>query len=103
MHRGRAIPTLASLQEPVAAVRYRQSKERSNLDLKDDRGNFILIFDLISDYFNFNFGLNEVTWPLRIHHQPLPVVDYFASFFLFLNFIFIIFSIFFFFGFYFDR
>lgn len=51
VHRGRVIPTLASLQEPVAAVRYRQSKERSNLDLRDDRGNFILIFDLILDYF----------------------------------------------------
>lgn len=41
VHRGRTIPTLASMQEPVAAVRYRQSKERSNLDLKsDDRGKF---------------------------------------------------------------
>lgn len=49
VHRGRTIPTLASMQEPIAAARYRQSKERSNMDMKgDDRGkrffaNFILL------------------------------------------------------------
>lgn len=39
VHRGRAIPTLASMQEPLVPARLRQSKEKSNNDTKaDERG-----------------------------------------------------------------
>lgn len=49
VHRGRIIPTLASMQEPIASTRYRQSKERSNMELKtDDRGKRIQIKHIFS-------------------------------------------------------
>lgn len=45
VHRGRTIPTLASMQEPLPAVRSKQSKERSSIDLKgEERGNFFLFY-----------------------------------------------------------
>lgn len=60
VHRGRTIPTLASMQEPVAAVRYRQSKERSNMDLKsDDRGNFCFCFDDIFCFWCYYWLCNK--------------------------------------------
>lgn len=41
VHRGRTIPTLASMQEPLPAARSRQSKERTSMDTKnDDRGKY---------------------------------------------------------------
>lgn len=41
VHRGRTIPTLASMQEPLPAARSRQSKERTSVDSKnDDRGKY---------------------------------------------------------------
>lgn len=41
VHRGRIIPTLASMQEPLPAARSRQSKERTTMDTKnDDRGKY---------------------------------------------------------------
>lgn len=39
VHRGRTIPTLASMQEPLPAARSKQSKERMSIDLKaEERG-----------------------------------------------------------------
>lgn len=41
VHRGRTIPTLASMQEPLPVARTRQSKERTSMDSKnDDRGKY---------------------------------------------------------------
>lgn len=55
VHRGPTIPTLASMQEPVAATRYRQSKERSSVDLRgDDRGKLFICF---TSHFAFFFSL----------------------------------------------
>lgn len=45
VHRGRTIPTLASMQEPLVPARLRQAKEKTNNDSKaDERGKFIIIF-----------------------------------------------------------
>lgn len=39
VHRGRTIPTLASMQEPLVPARLRQAKEKTNTDSKaDERG-----------------------------------------------------------------
>lgn len=39
VHRGRMIPTLASMQEPLVPARLRQAKEKSNNDSKaEERG-----------------------------------------------------------------
>lgn len=39
VHRGRTIPTLASMQEPLVPARLRQAKEKTNNDSKaDERG-----------------------------------------------------------------
>lgn len=41
VHRGRTIPTLASLQEPLPSARSKQSKERSSIDLRaEERGKY---------------------------------------------------------------
>lgn len=39
VHRGRTIPTLASMQEPLVPARLRQAKEKTNTDSKaEERG-----------------------------------------------------------------
>lgn len=59
VHRGRIIPTLASMQEPIASTRYRQSKERSNMELKtDDRGKRIQIKHIFFLLFKFLLALD---------------------------------------------
>lgn len=53
VHRGRIIPTLASMQEPLPAARSKQAKERTSTDSKaEERGKCLLalcifIFDLL--------------------------------------------------------
>lgn len=45
VHRGRTIPTLASMQEPLVPARLRQAKEKSNHDSKnDERGRKMNLF-----------------------------------------------------------
>lgn len=62
VHRGRIIPTLASMQEPLPTARSRQSKERSSAESKtDDRGKYVdnlLIKVFLSIFFLlFHFGM----------------------------------------------
>lgn len=61
VHRGRTIPTLASMQEPLVPARLRQAKEKSNHDSKNDErgGRFRCIqtfyFSFLISYFSACF------------------------------------------------